>query len=91
MTKRTTSLDIGGMTVQRTVSLPLSMVNDINGECLLTGKGFSKTLQLLITIGLDRQEIVRNAREMERNEENRKRDQEDQEAIRKLKEQARMV
>ena len=91
MSKRTTSLDIGGMTVQRTVSLPLSMVNDINGECLLTGKGFSKTLQLLITIGLDRQEIVRNAREMERNEEIRKREQMDQQAIARIREASRTV
>jgi len=79
------------MTVQRTVSLPLGLVNDINSEALLTGKGFSKTLQLLITIGLDRQESQRNYEEQQRKAESEKREKEDLDRLRRIQEASRTV
>jgi len=85
MPKRTSTPTLGAMTVQRTVSLPLSMVNEINSEALLTGKGFSKTLQLLITIGLDRQEQQRNYEEQQRKVESARREKEDLEYLERMK------
>lgn len=89
MPKRRSTTSLAQMTVQRTVSLPLGLVNDINSEALLTGKGFSKTLQLLITIGLDRQEQLRDYEEQQKKADSTKREQEDLDRLRKMQEASR--
>lgn len=86
MPKTTRKTIVGSMTVQRTVSLPLGLVNDINSEALMTGKGFSKTLQLLIQIGLDRQDQLRDYEEQQKKIESAKREKEDLEYLEKMKE-----
>jgi len=47
---RTTKAD---RTVSTTVSLPLSVVNAIDEEAMIMGRGFSDALAVVVRIGLD--------------------------------------
>jgi len=51
----------------------------------MTGKGFSKTLQLLIQIGLDRQDQLRDYEEQQKKAESAKREKEDLEYLDKMR------
>ena len=47
------------MSVQRTISLPLSLFEKISDEAAVMGKGFSDTTQVLLRIGVSVREANR--------------------------------
>ena len=66
MSKSRSTSGIKDYSVQRTVSLPLSLVEDVNIEAELSGKTFSGTLQMLIRLGIRQKEQFRINEERER-------------------------
>jgi len=59
MSKTTRTSGIRDYTVQRTISLPFSLVEDINDEAELSGKTFSGAIQMLIRLGVRQREQFR--------------------------------
>lgn len=68
MTKSRSTTDIKDYSVQRTVSLPFSLVEDVNAEAELSGKTFSGALQMLIRLGIRQREQFRINEEREQRE-----------------------
>ncbi len=59
MSKTRATSGIRDYSVQRTVSLPFSLVEDVNDEAELSGKSFSAALQMLIRLGIRQREQFR--------------------------------
>lgn len=53
------------MSVQRTISLPLSLFNKVSDEGAVMGKGFSDATQVLLRIGISVREANRAMEEKE--------------------------
>jgi hypothetical protein len=65
MSKSRSTTTIKDYSVQRTVSLPFSLVEDVNEEAELSGKTFSGALQMLIRLGVRQREQYRLNEEKE--------------------------
>lgn len=65
MSKSRSTTTMRDYTVQRTVSLPFSLVEDINDEAELSGKTFSGAIQMLIRLGVRQREQFRINEERE--------------------------
>jgi hypothetical protein len=59
MSKSRSTTGIKDYSVQRTVSLPFSLIEDVNDEAELSGKTFSGALQMLIRLGVRQREQFR--------------------------------
>jgi len=68
MSKSRSTSGIKDYSVQRTVSLPFSLVEDVNIEAELSGKTFSGALQMLIRLGIRQKEQFRINEEREQKE-----------------------
>lgn len=68
MSKSRSTTTIRDYSVQRTVSLPFSLVEDVNAEAELSGKTFSGALQMLIRLGVRQREQYRLNEEKEQRE-----------------------
>lgn len=62
------SKSINDMTVQRTISVPLSILEDVKGEAILMGCGFSEATVKLLRIALRVREQARINEEREQKE-----------------------
>jgi len=60
--------DIRDMTVQRTISLPLTVLEDVKGEAMLMGCGFSEATVKLLRIAIRYREQMRINEEKEAKE-----------------------
>ncbi len=68
MSKSRHTSGIRDYSVQRTISLPFSLIEDVNAEAELSGKSFSGALQMLIRLGIRQKEQFRINEEREQRE-----------------------